>query len=219
MAALSESLQLRKRVEALLEAQGFEDADEWGPDLKGCLRWAKEVEPGDICSALSNLVSFLEELDSAGIQQDLTRRIVGDGKRTVRMMKDLLEVHNTLVGEGHDDQIESIVTSSTTISTARRLLKTLLEEDHNNPPSALEERATKRQRKQTEHPGYVSSVDPTLSCASNPIPACVPHERPAVPVTPADNPRFAWVRSQPQQPQVCQKHSSCSRGCGRHERC
>eukprot|EP01044_Picomonas_judraskeda_P030513 COSAG03_NODE_11009_length_617_cov_0.739382_1_plen_156_part_10 len=156
MAALKTTLELRGQAEALLEAQGF-DGEEWGPDDKGCCSWAIEIEKGDSRLALSNLVAFLEELRSAGIQQQPALGIIGDGKRTVNMMKDLLEVHNKLVAEGHGDQIESIVTPTTSVQAAQKRLKTLV-----NPPSALEERTTKRQRKQVERPEYVNSLDPTL---------------------------------------------------------
>lgn len=164
MAGLKSTLELEKKAVALLDDQGFEDADDWGPDDRGCVRWAIEVERGDSRSALSNLVAFLEELDSAGIRQEPARQIIGDGKRTAKMMKDLLEVRNKLLAEGHGDQIENIVTSSTSVHAAQQRLKSLL-----NPPSALEERTTKRQRKQAERPGYVNTLDPRISCASNPI--------------------------------------------------
>jgi hypothetical protein len=157
---LSESLQLGKRVEALLEAQGFEDADDWGPDKKGPLKWAYDVERSPCHLALSSLITFLTELESAGIRQEPARRIIGDGTRSVKMMRDLLDVRNKLVAAGHGDMVDTVVTTTTKVQAAQKQLKMFL-----NPPSVREERPAKRERKQAErHPGYVDSLDPTLSC-------------------------------------------------------
>lgn len=157
--------QLEQRVEELLEAQGFEDADEWGPNGKGCIWWALDIERAHPNSALASLVAFLEELAGSSTEQAVARNIIGDGHRTLKMMHDLLDVRNTLVAERRDDQIDRIVTRTTSVQDARKRLKALF-----HPPSAFEERTTKRQRKQVERPGYVNILDPGLSCASNSIP-------------------------------------------------
>jgi hypothetical protein len=160
--------ELTDRLEELLEAEGVEDADDWGPDQKGPLKWAKEIEKKDPRVALAHLVEFIHELTSVGIQQEAARRIIGEGKRTVNMMKSLLDINTTLVAEGHGGSAHEIVTNTTSVQEAKKKSAMLL-----NPPSNLEERPAKRERKQAERdPGCVDSTTSGLSCAFH-LPVCL----------------------------------------------
>ena len=151
------TLGLEKRVEELLDEQGFEDADDWGPDQKGYKKWADEVQKDEYRRALSTLVGFLEELLSAGLRLEPARRIIGPGHRSVKMMRGMLDVRNNLVAMGvADEQIDSIVTSDASLSTAQKQMQAVL-----NPPSALEkdQRPAKRERKQSPATGNPTAAE------------------------------------------------------------